>query len=74
MQHIINQKEEIITRLQNLLKKNGEEHAQNILQLVREMKILKDSVDSKEQICNRFVLNFLSLIINIRLHYYYFYF
>lgn len=53
LQNIINQKEETVKRLQNLLKKNREEHYQSTLDLQRELKSIKESADSKEYSYNR---------------------
>lgn len=36
-----------------MLKKSSEEHAQNILELVREIKTLQNSMDLKQQAFNR---------------------
>lgn len=60
MQNIIEQKEEIIVRLQNKLKETGDEHTQNVYKLVKEIKILQNSVSLKEQAYDRFenALNF----------------
>lgn len=42
-----------------MMKKNGEEHSQSVVNLLRELKVLQDTVDAKDQACNRFVSNML---------------
>ena len=49
LHNIIAQKEEIIERLQTLIKENGEKHSQYVRQLLNELKTLQDAVDTKDQ-------------------------
>ena len=65
LQSIIGQKEEIIKRLQTLIKENGEKHSQAMTQLLNEIKMLQDTVDTKEQACNRYASLHLTLALEI---------
>lgn len=55
LQNIIAQKEDIIERLQTLIKENGEKHAQNVVQFLGELKDLQDVISAKDQVCERLV-------------------